>query len=375
MNFMQRKKVHSYLRAAIPRHGDQTVISHIPKTDVQSTINAAWQMLDETNVIHSTITLSTQAKLLRKLCLKLAAEHDVFPSTFHVVGVIRTDKEAFDTGSFADIYHGRYQGADVVLKRPRIGVDEDSDKIKRILRDFCRESLLWSRLNHPHVLPFLGVSTETFPQSTCMVLPCMANGNLRKRAHSQVPHLQLGEAEFEPRVAQWLYETALGLDYLHEQGLVHGAMHCGNLLMDDRDHVRLTDFGFTLIADATPGRYGSAHGGAGAHFMAPEFFDPEDGVEATRPTKATDIYAFGCTCIELYRNIMPWEGKIARPTEFMIGKNVSKGKRPDRPLSPHGVQMSQSMWDMVEASWAQSSSDRLTSDALVRGLEAFVHHK
>jgi len=45
---------------------------------------------------------------------------------------------------------------------------------------FCREALVWRQLQHPHVLPFLGVDVDTFPGSLCMVSPWLQRGTLSK---------------------------------------------------------------------------------------------------------------------------------------------------------------------------------------------------
>lgn len=55
-----------------------------------------------------------------------------------------------------------------------------------------------------------------------------------------------------------------------------------------------------LIGDATSYNYGSIHGGGAIHFTAPELIDPEElGFTSRRPTYASDIYSFACTCIEV----------------------------------------------------------------------------
>ncbi len=45
-------------------------------------------------------------------------------------------------------------------------------------QNFCREALVWRNLKHPNVLPFLGVSTELFVPSFCLISPWMENGNI-----------------------------------------------------------------------------------------------------------------------------------------------------------------------------------------------------
>ncbi|PBK92811.1 hypothetical protein ARMGADRAFT_1030316 [Armillaria gallica] len=43
--------------------------------------------------------------------------------------------------------------------------------------DFCREALVWRQLQHPNVLPFLGVSEDLFAPSYCLISPWMVDGN------------------------------------------------------------------------------------------------------------------------------------------------------------------------------------------------------
>ncbi|KAH8101104.1 kinase-like domain-containing protein, partial [Cristinia sonorae] len=230
---------------------------------------------------------------------------------------------------------------------------------------FCRESLLWSKLQHKHVLPFIGVSKDVFSRGMiCMILPLMEAGNIRRRISTTDPGKQLTSTTFEAHVA-------LGLAYLHDHGVVHGDLHGGNILIDADDHALLTDFGFSVIAEATAGAYGSKHGGAAQHFMAPELWDPDEfGLTHARYTPATDAYGFGCTCIELYTGKMPFAGP--KMTAFKISMKVLDGKRPPRPSTPFDTPMSDRMWAVVEASWAQQPGERLKAADIAKSMEAFV---
>ena len=74
----------------------------------------------------------------------------------------------------------------------------------------------------------------------------------------------------------------------------------GNLLVDGNGRIRITDFGTSLLADATGYNYGSIHGGGALRWTAPELIDPEEfGLETRRPTYSSDVYSFGCVCIEV----------------------------------------------------------------------------
>jgi serine/threonine protein kinase len=47
-----------------------------------------------------------------------------------------------------------------------------------VWQTFCREALYWGRLDHPNILPFLGVDEKMFQPSFCLISPWMDNGNL-----------------------------------------------------------------------------------------------------------------------------------------------------------------------------------------------------
>lgn len=172
---------------------------------------------------------------------------------------------------------------------------------------------------HEHIIPFLGVSEDVFLGTICMVLPWMDSGSLRHYLDAQRSKGLLHDDEFVVAVNTWvspshltscllheltltfqLYHTMLGLEYLHEEGIVHGDLHAGNILIDENGSACLTDFGMSLISEATAYNYGSIHGGGAIRWQAPELIDPEEfGLESTRPTPLSDVFSFACTCVEV----------------------------------------------------------------------------
>ena len=101
------------------------------------------------------------------------------------------------------------------------------------------------------------------------------------------------------------YQIAIGLEYLHSEGIIHGDMHCGNVLINDKDNACLTDFGLALFADASAYNYGSVHGGGAVRWRAPELVAPAEfgqPEESSRPTCASDIFSFACVGIEVCTN-------------------------------------------------------------------------
>jgi serine/threonine protein kinase len=63
-----------------------------------------------------------------------------------------------------------------------------ADTLNSLPQELGQEALLWKHLNHPHILPFLGVTYDVFTPRLTLVFPWMPNGNilsyLEKRPHA-----------------------------------------------------------------------------------------------------------------------------------------------------------------------------------------------
>ncbi|KAJ7266687.1 kinase-like domain-containing protein [Mycena rebaudengoi] len=164
------------------------------------------------------------------------------------------------------------------------------------------------------------------------------------------------------RVDQLLFETAQGLAYLHSQNIVHGDLRGGNVLIDSGEHAQLADFGLAVVTDATIGTTSIARHSS-SRWMAPELVNPEVGFKRTR---ASDVYAFACLCVEIYTGDQPFWNIIHDITVIL---EILKENRPPRPSSsgpPDGTRaMSDDLWAIVEACWEHKPSDRPDMDEVL----------
>lgn len=70
-----------------------------------------------------------------------------------------------------------------------------------------------------------------------------------------------------------------------------------NILIDELERVRITDFGFSTIFESqsfASAGFASMHHRGSAQWMAPELL-----MSHMRKTKASDVYAFGMTILEV----------------------------------------------------------------------------
>lgn len=67
-----------------------------------------------------------------------------------------------------------------------------------------------------------------------------------------------------------------------------------NIFVQNNGSVALADFGLTVIADVGSSLTRTGRIGA-AGWRAPELLD----IDPVRPTEKSDVYAFGCVCVEV----------------------------------------------------------------------------
>ncbi|KAF5345020.1 hypothetical protein D9758_010424 [Tetrapyrgos nigripes] len=341
--------------------------------DAQKFLDVVQDVLDKGYLLNGEETARA-----RRLLVRLSETCDKLPSSLFIKGVERPDEQATFGGGFGDVYRATYNGQHVALKRMRIFQRDPG--VPNVRRRFCREALVWQHLNSSFIVPFLGIEflrfvsssvfltflaglgidAESFPSFLCMVSPWMSHGTVLKHLADH------GRAGVNKR----LHEVTQGLAYLHSQKIVHGDLRGSNILINGNWQACLTDFGLTVFNDATAATFTSRREGS-VRWMAPELHVPEHfGLDRFRLTFETDIYAFGCVCLELYTGRPPFctQQHTQLPDSAVMLK-VIQGVRPERPTGEG--EMSDQMWKMVEMCWSQHFADRLKTDEVVEFTRGF----
>ncbi|KAG5650669.1 hypothetical protein H0H81_011446, partial [Sphagnurus paluster] len=308
------------------------------------------------NLIYATKRLSTNSQL--------------YPSAFILGDIERLDEQPVATGAFgafADICRGTFQKQAVCLKVIRMVQGTSYDKVSKMI---AHEAILWGQLSHPNLLPLWGLFR--MGRQLSLVSPWANNGNL-------VEYIQK-----RPTADRLLFctDVAEGINYLHENEIVHGDLKGLNILVSDSGRACLADFGISSIDDpeilhwATQSAAAGGRGGT-VRWQAPELFvDGDDFDPETSPpnTKAVDIYAWSCICLEIFTGTFPF---AHIPLNSVVLMEVAKGARPPLPEDNQAYKwmgLSSEMRQLMEDCWERDPTKRPDSSHVLRRLAAVKPH-
>ncbi|KAJ7146971.1 kinase-like domain-containing protein [Mycena epipterygia] len=216
-----------------------------------------------------------------------------------------------------------------------------------------REALCWGPLDHPNILSFLGVNEQIEPyRSFCLISPWMDNGNLMSFLEKN--------PDFDRLKA--VIDTAEGMRYLHELDppIIHADIRGANILVTKELRCCLANFG---LAAATEMVITSVRNDDTLPWMAPEIL--QEIPPGTTTSSTRDIFAFGCTMLEIFTGKRPFDG-VPMPAVFL---KVMNGERPSRPGAGSSAQeISDETWAVISSCWRQEAAERPSARQALRDL-------
>ncbi|KAG2073273.1 kinase-like protein [Suillus decipiens] len=166
--------------------------------------------------------------------------------------------------------------------------------------DIENDASVWITLAHDNILIYHGI-IKGFGLLPALVSPWMENGSLDR-------YLKQGYILSKADKLRMLREIAAGLEYLHGRGVVHGDLTSGNVLIKDDGELCLAYFGISgslIEAEISPfDDCDPSH----VRWMAPEMLamPEQEEEEIVIPTKAADVYSYGCIMLQLMCERVPY---------------------------------------------------------------------
>ncbi|KAJ4975310.1 hypothetical protein NE237_000416 [Protea cynaroides] len=202
------------------------------------------------------------------------------------------------SGTFGTVYHGKWRGTDVAIKRIKKSCFTGrSSEQERLTLEFWREAEILSKLHHPNVVAFYGVVQDGPGGTLATVTEFMVNGSLR--------HVLLRKDRYLDRRKRLIIamDAAFGMEYLHAKNIVHFDLKCDNLLVNLKDPIqpicKASDFGLSKIKRNT-----LVSGGVRGTlpWMAPELLNGS----SSKVSEKVDVFSFGIVLWEILTGEEPY---------------------------------------------------------------------
>jgi len=253
-------------------------------------------------------------------------------------------------GSTAVVYLGKLRGETVAVKEM---VELHEEAITAFQRELC----VLVKVEHPHIIKFIGLVAESDPLRLC--LEYCEGDSLFNLLYNRSTKLS-----WRQRLVM-LYDCSTAVAHLHgfSPKIVHRDLKSLNVLLSKpiinefcEPLLKLCDFGFTRELPGTRNKVSLTQGAGTSHWMAPEV------ISGTSYTEKADTFSFAMIIYEVVCRRVPFLDvkPMKVPSLIMAGKrpgNMSLRKYTDNGKE---VQVPPGLMELCESCWQHDFRKRPT---------------
>ena len=201
--------------------------------------------------------------------------------------------EMIGGGGMSNVYlaHDMILDRDVAIKVLRYDFANEEE----LRRRFQREALSATSLTHPHIVNIYDVGED---EDIHYIVMEFVKGETLKE------YIQLNAPVSPAKSVTFMRQLTSAISTAHNNHIIHRDIKPQNILLDEEENVKVTDFGIAMALSATS--YTQTNSVLGTvHYLSPE---QARGGTATRQS---DIYALGIVLFELLTGQLPFSGESA----------------------------------------------------------------
>jgi len=195
------------------------------------------------------------------------------------------------------------------------------NKVKQVMK----ERQILSMLSHPFVVKFYFSFQDTGYLYMCMDLaPGGELLSLITLKQNEKIDAGIEEEACDKSMTQfYIAEIVEAIEYLHKKKIVHRDLKPENVLLSATGHVKITDFGTSIISSEDSNSPRTSFVGT-QDYVSPEVLSGDK-----KATKACDLWALGCMIYQMLSGISPFRGG----TEYLTFENIMGHCRGTQPLN------------------------------------------
>jgi serine/threonine protein kinase len=242
-------------------------------------------------------------------------------------------------------------GRTIAIKTIRLSDFTDEVERERLRERLFREAQSAGMLSHPNIVTIYDIAEEN--GLAYIFMECVDGPSLEKVLNG-------AEAIRNENALSILRQTATALDYAHQKGIVHRDIKPANILIDEREHAKITDFGVAKIMSQQMTQSGVMMG-------TPNYMSPEQ-VQGHAVDGRADQFSLAVIAYEMLTGEKPF---LADQLPALLFRIVREDPVPPQRLNPTvGPQVEM----VLKKALAKSANDRFGNcvqfvDALAGALQ------
>ena len=171
------------------------------------------------------------------------------------------------------------------------------------LKTLQAEAQALQRLPHPNIVRVIDCDRDG--HTVFMTMEYLKGESLKRRMLSRDSKgMPAGQA------MSIIHSIADGLAFAHQNGIVHGDLKPGNVIITDEGSVKIIDFGIARLMTRDPGATIAGDERPKLSALTPPYASPEM-LENGKPDPRDDIYALACIAHELLTGRHPFDRMVA----------------------------------------------------------------
>ncbi|KAF2649325.1 kinase-like protein [Lophiostoma macrostomum CBS 122681] len=239
--------------------------------------------------------------------------------------------ELIGKGSFGRVFKGKNRSTHELVAIKIIDVDkfDYEGTTEENLQQTLREINILQQLKDSRARPYVNIIEEArnVHNELWVISEYASGGSVGTLLKPNAQRLRTGlEEKYIIPIAR---ELALGLKFIHEAGILHRDLKCGNVLVLEDGRVQLCDFGVSGAVESEKNKRSTIVGSV--HWMPPElrqeFIKENNGVATSLLYGSEiDIWAYGCTVYEMATGRPPFSDKNAEDAALVVEVPTLEGK-------------------------------------------------
>lgn len=202
--------------------------------------------------------------------------------------------ELIGCGAFGRVYMGMNQDSGELLAVKQVSIaagNASKDKAQAHIRELEEEVKLLRNLSHPNIVRYLGTTRDD--ENLNILLELIPGGSISSLLGKFGPFPEAVIRNYTKQLLQ-------GLEYLHQNGIIHRDIKGANILVDNKGCIKVADFGASKKVVELVTVSGAKSMKGTPYWMAPEV------ILQTGHSFSADIWSVGCTIIEMATGKPPW---------------------------------------------------------------------